>query len=132
MTYLDSGVLLAAWKPGQFHDAAMLVLSQDHRSFVTSQAVRLELLPKPAFERRRTELEFYHRYFAEAESDLPLNKELADEAQKLAERHGLAALDALHIAAAIRQGANEFITSELPGKPIFRVAGIKVVSLHKL
>ena len=32
----------------------------------------------------------------------------------------------------IRQGADEFITSELPGKPVFRVRGIKVVSLHSL
>jgi hypothetical protein len=38
----------------------------------------------------------------------------------------------LNLASAIRQGADEFITSELPGKPIFRVPGIKVVSLYKL
>jgi hypothetical protein len=48
----------------------------------------------------------------------------------LAKKHGLAAVDALHLASAIRQKAEEFITTELPGKPVFRVAGVKVVSLH--
>ena len=43
---------------------------------------------------------------------------------------GLAAGDALNLASAIRQGADEFITSELPGKPMFRVPGIKVISLQ--
>jgi hypothetical protein len=38
----------------------------------------------------------------------------------------------LNLASAIRQGADEFITSELPGKPMFRVSGIKIISLHSL
>ncbi len=50
----------------------------------------------------------------------------------LAKKFGLAAGDALNLASAIRQGADEFITSELPGKPIFRVPGIQVISLHAL
>ncbi|HXI73326.1 MAG TPA: hypothetical protein VNN22_23545 [Verrucomicrobiae bacterium] len=41
-------------------------------------------------------------------------------------------MDALHLASALRQGADEFITSELPGKPLFRVPGIKIISLHSL
>jgi hypothetical protein len=31
---------------------------------------------------------------------------------------------------AIRQGADEFITAEKPGKPMFRVRGITVKSIH--
>jgi hypothetical protein len=38
-------------------------------------------------------------------------------------------MDALHIAAAISVGAEEFITTEKPTKPMYRVTDIKVVSL---
>ena len=50
----------------------------------------------------------------------------------LAARYGLAGADALQVAAAIRHGAREFYTSERPGKPLFRVKELKVVSLHSL
>jgi predicted nucleic acid-binding protein len=125
-------VLLAAWRRGELHERAMTVLADEQRRFVMSQVVRLELLPKAVFERRKVELEFYRHIFDSAEKELPLTRELADAAQKLAERHGLAAVDALHLAAAIKLGAEEFITSELPGKPMFRLKEIKVTSLHSL
>jgi hypothetical protein len=38
----------------------------------------------------------------------------------------------LHIAAAIRQKADEFFTAEKPGKAMFRVKEVKVVSLYSL
>jgi predicted nucleic acid-binding protein len=47
----------------------------------------------------------------------------------LARQYGLSAVDALHLAAAVRQGAGEFITAEKPGKPMFRVRGIAVKSI---
>jgi hypothetical protein len=59
-----------------------------------------------------------------------LSRELGEAAEELARQHGLAAVDALHLAAAIRQGAEEFITAEKPGKPMFRVRGITVKSIH--
>jgi hypothetical protein len=36
------------------------------------------------------------------------------------------------VAAAIRQGVEEFITSELAGKPLFRVKELTVTSLQSL
>ena len=105
-------------------------MEDESREFLTSDAVKLEVLPKPVFERRRAEVEFYNNYFNDATESEPFSAELGDEAAALAKKHGLAAMDALHLASAIRQGADEFITSELPGKPMFRVAGIKVISLH--
>lgn len=50
-------------------------------------------------------------------------------AQQQAEKFGLGALDALHIAAAISAGVDEFITTEKPGKPLHRVKGIRVISI---
>jgi len=132
VTYLDSGVLLAAWRNAELRPAALRVLEDIGRQFATSQLAKLELLPKPAFERRPVERAFYQAHFNEASASQPLDEQLGDDAQRLAEKYGLAAVDALHIAAALRLGAEEFYTSEKPGKPMFRVKELKVISLHSL
>lgn len=61
VTYLDSGVLLAAWRNAELRPAALQVLEDERRQFVTSQLTKLELLPKPVFEKRPVERAFYHR-----------------------------------------------------------------------
>jgi len=129
---LDSGVLLHAWRGETLSGAAMQIIDDEAREFFTSQMVRLELLPKAQFEKRQREVAFYEAHFADCAGCEPLNEGLGLEAEKLAARHGLAGPDALQIAAAIRQGAEEFYTSEKPGKPMFRVKEIRVVSLFSL
>lgn len=131
-TFLDSGVLLAAWRGDALSAPALSVMSDEARAFVTSQMVRLELLPKPRFERRSVEVRFYETHFAEAVGCEPLSEELGREAEKVAGRYGLSGADALQVAAAIRQPAQEFYTSERPGRPLFRVKELKVISLHAL
>ena len=128
-TFLDSGVLLTAWR-GKDADAALAVMEDPGRQFYTSQLVKLELLPKPAFFKQEAEIEFYQTHFRAVKGEEPLSRELGEKAGELARQHGLAAVDALHLAAAIRQGATEFITAEKPGKPMFRVRGITVKSIH--
>jgi predicted nucleic acid-binding protein len=131
-TFLDSGVLLSAWKRGEFHERARSVMDDETREFLTSDTVKLELLPKPVFEKRRAEVEFYNVHFNVAEATEPFSAMLGEAALELGKKYGLAAGDALNLASAIRQGADEFITSELPGKPMFRVKELKVISLHSL
>jgi predicted nucleic acid-binding protein len=128
-TFLDSGVLLTAWR-GRDAEAALAVMEDPRRQFYTSQLVRLELLPKPAFFKQTEEIEFYQTHFQAVKGEEPLSPALGEKAGELARQYGLAAVDALHLAAAIRQGANEFITAEKPGKPMFRVRGITVKSIH--
>ena len=129
-TFLDSGVLISAWRGNSLRsDLARQILADEGREFISSEAVKLELLPKPTYEKRHTETQFYQQYFALATSE-PFSAELGREALALAKKHGLAAVDALHLASAIRQGAAEFITAEQPDKPMFRMAAIKVFSLH--
>ena len=41
-------------------------------------------------------------------------------------------MDALNMAAALRLGVEEFFTSESTGKPLFKVPGIKVISLRDI
>ena len=130
VTYLDSGVLLAAWKNAELRPAALRVLEDSNRQFTTSQLAKLELLPKPVFEKRPVEQAFYQAHFHDAVASQRLDEALGNEAQGLAQKYGLAAVDALHIAAALRLGANEFYTSEKPGKPMFRVKELKIISLH--
>jgi hypothetical protein len=45
-------------------------------------------------------------------------------------RCGLAAMDALHVAAAFLLKADEFITTEKPGKPMYRTDLVKVRWLY--
>jgi predicted nucleic acid-binding protein len=105
-------------------------MEDPQREFYTSQLVKLELLPKPAFFKQAAEVEFYETHFRAAKGEEPLSRELGEKADELVRRFGIAAVDALHLAAAMRQGANEFITAEKPGKPMFRVSGITVRSIH--
>ncbi len=90
------------------------------------------MLPKPIFEKRRFEVEFYNEHFDSSVANEPFSQELGNTALALAKRYGLSAGDALNIAAAIRQGVDKFITSELPGKPIFHVAGMRVLSIQAM
>jgi predicted nucleic acid-binding protein len=131
-TFLDSGVLLTAWRGKEGYDQAIAVMEDSNREFCTSQFVKLELLPKAAFFKQELETEFYRTYFAQVKHEAPLSEDLGNEALALASAHGIAAADAVNLCAALRLGADEFITSEKPGRPMFSVSRIKVTSLHSL
>ena len=128
-TFLDSGVLLKAWR-SKDAEAALSIMADGGREFFTSQMVKLELLPKAQFFRKAGEREFYDAHFERVKSEEPLSRELGNEALQIGKKYGLAAADALNVAAAIRQGVQEFITVELPGKPMFRVPGMLFTSIH--
>lgn len=107
-------------------------MADDGREFCTSQMVKLELLPKPLFEKRKLEVAFYQEHFEGCVGSEPLSEVLGNEAEQIAAKYGLAGPDALQISAALRQGAGEFYTSEKPGRPMFRVRELKVISLLEL
>ncbi len=129
---MDSGVLLTAWKREHLAEEALQLLADESREFISSQMVRLELLPKPSFEKRTQEVFFYESFFASAVAIEPLSAELGREAEKLAARYGLSGPDALLIAAALRHKAQEFYTTEKSTKPMFRIKELKIISLHSL
>jgi predicted nucleic acid-binding protein len=107
-------------------------MADEYREFFSSDNVKLELLPKPTFEKRHIELQFYNAHFSSVVKIEPFSPKLGEAALALAKNYGLAAGDAFNLAAAIRQGVEEFITSELPGKPMFRVREVKVLSIHSV
>jgi predicted nucleic acid-binding protein len=129
-TFLDSGVLMRAWKGEEAEaEAAGRVIEDTARRLLTSEVIRLELLPKPLYFKQKDEVAFYEEIFRRSECDR-LDGALYSDAFALAERYGLAAADAFNLASAIRLQADEFVTTERPGRPMFRVKELQVVTLH--
>jgi predicted nucleic acid-binding protein len=128
-TFLDAGVLIAAAR-SRVPDSqrAMDVLEDTDRVFLTSPFVHLEVVPKAVFYKKRLEKAFYDRYFGAADWFRDLDK-IEAFAQTEAARSGLAAMDALHVAAAHLLKADEFVTTERPGSPIYRNSLVKIVYL---
>ncbi|MHB8302148.1 MAG: type II toxin-antitoxin system VapC family toxin [Acidobacteriaceae bacterium] len=130
LTYIDSGVLIFAAQGTT--DAAALALpflADPNREYVTSDYVRLEILPKAIFYKRTAEVEFYNIFFKTNARSIPTSKALLDYALEEACKTGIQGFDAVHIACAVFAGAEEFITSEKTGKPIHRTTLVKVVSI---
>lgn len=131
-TCLDSGVLIAAFRSrNETSTPALALLDAPERVFVTTDYVRLEVLPKPLYFRRETEAEFYEAFFAAAEF-VEVSQALVSAAFEEARQTGLAAMDALHVAAAKRASVDEFITVERLTRPVFRVAGLTVRTLESV
>src|SRR5438132_11294289 len=117
-TFLDSGVLIAAARSvSPDWERALQLLEDPDRVFLTSPFIYLELVPKAIFHRRRLEHSFYEKYFQRAVWFRDVEK-IEASAQAEAERSGLSAMDALHVAAAYLSDAEELIRIEKPGKTI--------------
>lgn len=130
-TYLDTGVLIAAWRGDRPLGAkSRELLDSTGRIYIHSVFLELELLPKPTFNKFYNELEFYKMALGRFERVAVAQASLENTALKIAGKYGLAAMDAIHIAAAIEGKAEEFITTEKSGKPICRATEISVVSLR--
>lgn len=129
-TYVDSGVFITAFRGVQSasHRANSFLNSRD-REFVSSQFVKLEVLPKATYHHQQDEAEFYETFFDAVSYWTTDVEQVAEDAHQLACTCGLAAMDALHIAAALLLKADELITTEKPTKPMHRVAGIQVISI---
>jgi predicted nucleic acid-binding protein len=108
----------------------MEVLDDGRRLFVSSPFVRLEVLPKALFHKRLYEAAFYESYFESVKLWVSPDEGFLEEASRLASRFGLSAMDSLHVAAATLAGADELVTSEKAGRPIHRIAGLTVTTIH--
>ncbi len=88
-------------------------------------------MPKTIFHQQHEERDFYQTVFLQAEH-FSWSPDFFDSVKFLAQSYGLAAMDAIHLATAIAAQADEFVSGEKPGKPMFRVAEVKTVSLWTL
>jgi hypothetical protein len=130
LTYIDSGVLIFAAQ-GTTAAAALALpfLGDPTREYVTSDYVRLEVLPKATFHNRTAEVAFYNLFFTTTTRSIPPSEALLKYALDEACKTGIQGLDAVHIACAVFAGADEFITSEKTSRPIHRTKLVKVVSI---
>lgn len=130
-TFIDAGVLIAAARGGSEQSKrAISILDDPFREFISSPFVKLEVFPKAVYNKRLHETEFYNTFFDSVSlwaDDLDLIVEMANQK---ASKMGLSAMDSLHLAAAISEGAEELITTERPSKPIFRTRDILVTSIQ--
>jgi hypothetical protein len=131
MIVIDSGVLIAAARGvPDVSERAMAILDDPDRVFASSEFVRLEVLPKALFNRKSDEAEFYQQSFHAVARWPTIIDAVVGQSYEIASRFGLAALDALHVAAAMSVGAEEFVTSEKPTKPLHRITEIRVRSIQ--
>ena len=130
LTYVDACLLMAAFRNKSERDwAAAEILADPRRTFVVSNALWLELMPKAVYNKRTDEAAFYADFFGRAEQYQPWNLAVLQSAQQLATTYGLSAMDAIHIAHAIDAGADEFISAERLTKPMFRVLELPMTSI---
>ena len=130
LTYVDSGVLIFAAQ-GITEAAALALpfLADPTREYVSSDYVRLEVLPKCTYYKRAAEIEFYLEFFRLNSRMIPTSPALLEYALEEACNTGISGLDAVHIACAVFGGAEELITSEKDSAPIHRTQKVKVISI---
>ena len=131
ITFVDSGVLIAAAQGTQsVSRVALEILADPTRTFASSELVKLEVLPKVLYQHDAAEAEFYEAYFAEVAHWAEDLTQLLREAERIASAFGLTALEAIHIAAALQTGAEEFITTEHFSQPVQGISRICVISIR--
>lgn len=131
-TYVDSNVLLAAFRASEpWASSCLAVLDDPRRTLAVSEFVRLEVLPKPSFFKREEEVRFMAPVLDAAEN-IDASYELVQLAFEFACKYGLGSMDALHAAAAHVARVDELVTLEKPIKPLCRLREINVVSLYRL
>ncbi len=137
-TYIDSGVLISAvrgtneqWAHGtKVSDVALSYLFDPLREYVTSDYVKVEVLPKCIFHGFSKERQFYEDFFRRSSTRVPCSDELLEFAIEEGGKTGISGMDAIHVAAAIVASAEELITGERPEKIINQAKGVKVISIR--
>jgi predicted nucleic acid-binding protein len=131
LAYIDSGVLIsAACGRDDVWERALAILDDPERTFASSSFVKLETIPKAAFNRNSSERRFYETFFAEVASWANVDERLLQRAFDEACAVGLNAADAVHVAAAVETNCLELVTSEKSTTPLHRTKLITVKSIR--
>lgn len=93
-TYVDANILISGFRGDQATAAAALaILGDPDRTFVISDYLRLETLPKPSFHRNQKEVEFLETFFGAAAEIVTSSPDLTARAIELATRYDLSPAD---------------------------------------
>jgi predicted nucleic acid-binding protein len=130
VTFIDSGVLVAAARGvGELSEKALLILEDSEYEFASSEFVKLEVIPKAVYNQKIAEARFYETFFSAVLYWANDVERIMHDAYNIGCQYGLAAIDSLHVAAALSVNAEEFLTTEKPTKPMFRVTSIRIISI---
>jgi len=137
-TYIDSGVLISAVRGGNerwphgatVSDVALSFLYDPLREYVTSDYVKVEILPRCMFHGNTAEQRFYEDFFRRSSTHVPSSDALLEFAIEEGGKTGIAGMDAIHVAAAVVASAEELITGERPEKLINQAKGLRVISIR--
>jgi len=81
---------------------------------------------QPTFHKRKAELAFLEDFFARVVHWCEASEDLLAATLAEAGAVPLSAVDAIHVAASKRLKADELITAEPPGKPLYKARGLRV------
>ena len=128
--YLDSCIVIYLIEnAGSFSEKARQFLARNADAILyVSPLVRLEVLVKPARDGAESLMADYEDFIA-AQNWLSLNDFIVDKALQLRVRYGLKTPDALHLAAALHHGCDEFWTND---DRLIKVAGGMSVNVLKV
>lgn len=128
LTYTDSGILIALsmQHPPQRTSKIANLLADPNRTFVSSDALKIEVFPKPTFFRETYSTLLLKNFFSICVKHIPINQNLYKKAYTEACQSGLSGMDALHIVSAHEAGADELITTEKITKAIYQTNLVKV------
>jgi len=131
LTFVDASVLIAAARGSDEVSAlAMETLDDPNRTFASSVFVRLEVLPKAVFHKRRAEADFYRAFFGKVVRWARPTDNLLRRAYHDAVYSRLSAIDALPVAAAKLVQAAELVTAEKSDSPLCRCSSIRVRTIR--
>ena len=126
--FLDADVLIAAFQgESQLRECALAILSEP-LDFWYSPLLCMEVMIQPTYHRHTLELAFYNEYFTNATCFGNLDG-MFEIGSREALKHGIAVVDALHIATAHLAKCAVLITAEKQTKPMFRTKLVKVVTI---
>jgi predicted nucleic acid-binding protein len=129
-SFIDSGILITAARGSSPRSQlALNILADRDRIFSSSIFIKLEVLPKSVCYQQTLEREFYETFFHGITHWMNDLDTLTQSAYQLACTYGLSGLDALNVAAAILLKSDEFVTTEKPTKPMYRVPNIQFVTV---
>ncbi|MDR3214572.1 MAG: type II toxin-antitoxin system VapC family toxin [Azoarcus sp.] len=116
--YLDTSMVIHLVERSVPEQEAILIAALNERAarkplLCWTELTRLECRVKPLRERDKDLLSCYDMFFSQpAASHVPIDKTVFDLATELRARHRLKTPDALHLAAAIEAGCEEFWTND--------------------
>lgn len=129
-TYVDSDVLFAAAR-GTYaiSNSALELLSDPNRQFVSGIFSMMEVLPVPRYNGSADEVNFYEEFFRGCCEIIEASEDLCREAYDEAMRHGMGAVDAIHVVSARRCHVDELVTAESENKAIHRTDLVSVTRI---